>query len=269
MPPTFEMRLRQVIQQVTQVLARVSEEIIEEMLKVAKARETQTDDAQEKARVTDRRKVRFDSETTDDGSDKSNEQGNERESADYGSDLTNEAAGDARTDGAKSRATANVKSPEIVALETRAHAAETKLIEVQQRFNELRAQIERDAQEMRSRLQRSTEERLINEKAEFVAALLPVMDNFRRAIEATEKGTTPENLLDGLRGTASGFETALARIGVEAVKSIGEQFNPELHEAVDTVEADEDGIITAEYARGYRVGNRLLRAAKVQVGKKQ
>ena len=58
-------------------------------------------------------------------------------------------------------------------------------------------------------------------------------------------------------------------VGVEPVAAVGAEFNPELHEAVDMVETDpeNDGRITTEYSRGYKFGDRLLRPARVQVGK--
>jgi molecular chaperone GrpE len=58
-------------------------------------------------------------------------------------------------------------------------------------------------------------------------------------------------------------------VGVEAVPSIGSTFDPEVHEAIDMaeVDADQDGKVTAEYSRGYKFGNQLLRPAKVQVGR--
>ena len=58
-------------------------------------------------------------------------------------------------------------------------------------------------------------------------------------------------------------------VGVETVPSIGTKFDPELHEAIDMAEVDApaEGTITAEYSRGYKFGDRLLRPARVQVGK--
>lgn len=58
-------------------------------------------------------------------------------------------------------------------------------------------------------------------------------------------------------------------VGVEAVPSVGQRFDPELHDAIDIaeVDADRDGMVTAEYSPGYKFGDRLLRPAKVQVGK--
>jgi molecular chaperone GrpE len=108
-----------------------------------------------------------------------------------------------------------------------------------------------------------------NEKASFLRALLPVLDNLQLAIDAAERSSPVEGLLEGLRGTRSGFEAALATVGVENVPGEGSNFDPELHEAVDIKETDaaQDGKVTVVYSRGYRIGNRLLRPARVQVGR--
>jgi molecular chaperone GrpE len=84
-----------------------------------------------------------------------------------------------------------------------------------------------------------------------------------------EKEPSSEVLLGGVKGTARSFEQALLSVGVEAVPSIGAIFDPEIHEAIDTAEVDEDkdATVTAEYSRGYKLGDRLLRPARVQVGK--
>lgn len=154
-------------------------------------------------------------------------------------------------------------------LEERAQAAERKLVEVQARFEQLRAAMQRETDETRQRLNRAADERARNEKTEFIGALLPVADNLQRALAAAEKGGSFDALLEGVRGTASGFEKALAAAGVEPVASVGAKFDPELHEAVDTVEVpfEQDGVVTAEYGRGYKVGDRMLRPARVQVGR--
>jgi molecular chaperone GrpE len=95
------------------------------------------------------------------------------------------------------------------------------------------------------------------------------MDNLQRAIESAERSGSLEALLDGLRGTVNGFENTLSAAGAEPVSALGAQFDPELHEAVDTVETDaaQDGTVTAEYSRGYKMGGGLLRPARVQVGR--
>lgn len=151
----------------------------------------------------------------------------------------------------------------------RREAAEAKLVGVQAKFDEIKTQMERETQEMRARMQKTLEDRAKQGQFNFLTALLPVLDNLNLAINASEKNASSENLLGGVRSTARLFEQALMNVGVEAVPSIGADFNPELHEAVDMKEAnpEQDGKITAEYSRGYRFGDRLLRPAKVQVGK--
>jgi molecular chaperone GrpE len=154
-------------------------------------------------------------------------------------------------------------------LEARTLAAEQAARDVQARFEQVRAELKRETDEIRQRLTRTAGERAAREKAAFVGALLPVMENLRRAMEAAEGGGSLDTLLEGLRGTLSGFESALASGGIEAITSVGEQFDPELHEAVDVVEVEpeRDGLVTAEYSRGYRMGGQLLRPARVQVGR--
>jgi molecular chaperone GrpE len=151
----------------------------------------------------------------------------------------------------------------------RREAAETKLVGVQAKFDEAKAQMERETAEMRQRLMKTLEDRAKQGQFNFLTTLLPVLDNLNLAIDASEKDSSFEHLLTGVRGTARSFEQALLSVGVEPVASIGADFDPELHEAVDMIETDsaDDGKITAEYSRGYRLGDRLLRPARVQVGK--
>lgn len=168
------------------------------------------------------------------------------------------------------------KSPEVAKLETemdglktRCEAAETKLSEVQKRFDEAKNNLERETSEMRQRLMKTLEQRANEKQANFLASLLPVLDNLNRAIHASETDASFEHLLDGVKGTARSFEQALTTVGVEPVESVGADFNPEMHEAVEMIETDpeNDGKIVGEFARGYKFGDRLLRPARVQVGK--
>ena len=103
----------------------------------------------------------------------------------------------------------------------------------------------------------------------FLTTLLPVLDNLNRAVEASETDPSIDHLRDGVIGTARSFEQALMSVGVEPVPAVGSAFDPEVHEAIDMTEVDpdKDGKVTAEYSRGYKFGNQLLRPAKVQVGR--
>ena len=151
----------------------------------------------------------------------------------------------------------------------RREAAEAKLVGVQAKFEEAKASLEKETADMRARLMKTLEDRAKQGQFDFLTTLLPVLDNLNLAIVSSEKDTSFEHLLTGVKGTARSFEQALMSVGVEAVPSVGTAFNPEYHEAIDTTEVDpeDDGKITAEYSRGYTLGDRLLRPAKVQVGK--
>ena len=168
------------------------------------------------------------------------------------------------------------KPTEVVRLEAelrtereRREAAETKLVGVQAKFDEAKTNLEKETQEMRQRLMKTLEDRAKQSQGNFIMTLLPVLDNLNLAIGHAESDSSLENLIVGVKGTARSFENALREVGVEAVASVGVDFNPELHEAIDMVEAEaeQDGKITAEYSKGYKFGDRLLRPAKVQVGK--
>ncbi|MFN6962584.1 MAG: nucleotide exchange factor GrpE [Pyrinomonadaceae bacterium] len=152
----------------------------------------------------------------------------------------------------------------------RREAAEAKLVGVQAKFEEAKSALERETAEMRERLKKTLDAQAKQSQFNFLTTLLPVLDNLNRAIEASEKDPSLDHLREGVIGTARSFEQALMSVGVEAVPSVGEEFNPELHEALDMLPVDspdQDGRITAEYSRGYKLGDRLLRPARVQVAK--
>ena len=163
----------------------------------------------------------------------------------------------------------NLKPSYVEELESRTKAAERQVQEVQARFEQLRQQLQRETDETRQRLNRSADERASGEKARFIAALLPAMDDLERAIEAISGDAPREAMLEGIRRIATSFQSALSSAGVEPIAAVGEVFNPELHEAVDTAETggDMDGRVIEEYSRGFRIGDRLLRPARVKVGR--
>jgi molecular chaperone GrpE len=161
----------------------------------------------------------------------------------------------------------NLKPSYVEELEVRTNAAEKLAQDVQSRFEELRKQLQRETDETRQRLNRAADERAQQGKADFIASLLPVLDNIQRATEAADSGSSPE-LVEGVLRTAASFENALSNAGVEPIEALGQSFDPELHEAVEMVEVDpeRDGKIVGEYTRGFRLGDRLLRPARVKVG---
>lgn len=168
------------------------------------------------------------------------------------------------------------KGPREIELEARLkaeterrEAAETKLVGVQAKFDEAKANLEKETADMRSRLMKTLEDRSKQAQFNFLTTLLPVLDNLNLAVAASEKDPSLDHLRAGVIGTARSFEQALMSVGVEPIASIGMKFDPEIHEAVDmvAVNAEDDGKIVAEYSSGYKFGDKLLRPARVQVGK--
>ena len=203
-----------------------------------RGRQAMGDEQQNELRVTDRRRVYLD----DSGAERPNAEVEEQP---------------------------NLKPSYVEELEARTKAAEKQVQEVQARFDQLRQQLQRETDETRMRLNRSADERAEAGKAKFIESLLPAMDDLDRAIEAASQDSPRDAIVQGIRSIASSFQNALTSAGVEPIDSVGEPFNPELHEAVDTEEADPEmeGIVLAEYSRGFRIGDRLLRPARVKVGR--
>jgi molecular chaperone GrpE len=163
----------------------------------------------------------------------------------------------------------NLKPSYVEELEARAKAAEQKALEVQSRFDQLRKQLQSETDETRQRLNRAADERAQREKEDFIAGMLPVLDNLQRATEAAEGGSPAEVIATGIRQTASSFENALTAAGVEPIDAVGEEFDPQLHDAVETVAVapEDEGRVIAQDTRGYKIGDRLLRPARVKVGR--
>ena len=103
-----------------------------------------------------------------------------------------------------------------------------------------------------------------------VRELLPAVDNLDRAVDAadaTEAANNGDELVSGIKLVQAEVVSALARAGVERFDPEGEQFDPERHEAVaqQQVEGAEPGTIVEVYQRGYRLGDSVIRPARVIV----
>src|SRR5215217_8655944 len=103
----------------------------------------------------------------------------------------------------------NLKPSYVEELELRTKAAEKQVQEVQVRFDQLRQQLQRETDETRQRLNRSADERAAGEKARFIAAVLPVLDDLNRAMEAASGDAPREAIVEGIRSIATSFEAAL------------------------------------------------------------
>lgn len=103
-------------------------------------------------------------------------------------------------------------------------------------------------------------------KASVIKELLPIIDNFERALKAVPKDLEKNSYVKGVEGIVKQFEQTLAKIGVERIKTVGEHFDPELHEAVTMEEGDgEHEIVSEELQSGYKIGDTVVRHAMVRV----
>ena len=101
-------------------------------------------------------------------------------------------------------------------------------------------------------------------KAVVVEKFLPVLDNFQRAIESAEN---KDAFYEGVVMLKKQMDEVLTALGVEEIKAVGEEFNPEFHNAVMHVEDEETGenIIVEEFQKGYKIGDRVIRHSMVKV----
>jgi molecular chaperone GrpE len=175
---------------------------------------------------------------------------------------------------------AEAPSSDVEQLRARLKEAEDKRIDAERqvrdfsdRFRHAQAKLQAETDEQRARLQRTFDQRLEASRGDIVAGLLDTLDNLKRAVAAAEKSDNKNPdfiaLLNGVRATANMFEAKMQSLGLSAVPSTGEEFNPEVHEAVEIVPVakDEDNRVIEELQTGYKFGARLLRPARVRVGR--
>lgn len=103
-------------------------------------------------------------------------------------------------------------------------------------------------------------------KASVIRELLPVVDNFERALKHVPKDLENNDYIKGIQGVVKKFEQTLEKLGLQRIKTVGEHFDPNLHEAVSAEEGDgEHEIVTEELQSGWILGDEVLRHAMVRV----
>jgi molecular chaperone GrpE len=103
-------------------------------------------------------------------------------------------------------------------------------------------------------------------KASVVRDLLPVIDNFERALKHVPKELENNEYIKGVQGVVKQFEKTLGTVGVERIKTVGEPFDPVVHEAVTMEEGDGmQEIVSEELQSGYKLGYEVIRHAMVKV----
>lgn len=149
---------------------------------------------------------------------------------------------------------------------------DNKIAELEAKVNELNEKYLRLYSEFDNFRKRTAKERieLMQTAGEDVFKnILPVLDDFERAIKANSETTDIKAVNDGVNLVYTKLKSTLTQKGLEEMKSIGEVFNPDIHEAITNVPApseDMKGKVVDELEKGYSLNGKIIRFAKVVIG---
>ncbi|MCY9760248.1 nucleotide exchange factor GrpE [Paenibacillus alvei] len=157
----------------------------------------------------------------------------------------------------------NTSSSEGAVEDAELAKAKAEAEEYQQRY--LRAQADFD--NFRRRTLKEKEDFAKYASAKLVTELLPVLDNFERALATEQASSEAESFIKGVDMIFRQLGQVLEQEGVKPMEAVGQPFNPEFHQAVMTVDTDEyeEGVVVEELQKGYMLKNKVLRPAMVKV----
>lgn len=159
---------------------------------------------------------------------------------------------------------------ETIGLENEELEHNTKLIEAEQRAEEnyqkyLRAQADFD--NFRRRTRKEKEDQAKYASLPVIEQLLPALDNFERALDASKGTQDFDSLVQGIEMVFRQMQQVLTTEGLEAIPTVGEVFDPNLHQAVMQVQAEDfaSGVVVEELQKGYKLKDKVIRPAMVKV----
>lgn len=158
--------------------------------------------------------------------------------------------------------------------------AQGRLAEVEQQLSEVQARLravsaayqkqQEEVDQVRQRLERQAAIKEEMRRGEVVVDLFDPVQNLKRSIEAAQRGASMEDTTKGLELVHGQFLEAFRKLGLEEVPGKGARFDPNLHEALTTVPVTDpalDDVVIDVFSTGYRIGSRLVTAARVVVGR--
>ncbi len=149
---------------------------------------------------------------------------------------------------------------------------EDKIAEMQAKIDELNDKYLRLYSEFDNYRKRTAKEKieLIQTAGENVfKSILPIVDDFERAVKSNAEITDLKIISDGVNLIYNKFKNTLSQKGLEELKSVGEPFNTDLHEAITNIPAPSDnlkGKVIEELEKGYTLNGKVIRFAKVVIG---
>ena len=155
---------------------------------------------------------------------------------------------------------------------SRVDTQEAKLTENQKELAELKDKYLRalaDHENARKRIRQQSEDSVRIQRENLLRELLPVVDNLERAVGAARGGGNGKSIVEGVEMVLRSMLDLLKTQGVTPMVSVGHPFDPAKHEAADHVPSDSHppNTVVQEFHRGYQMGDRVLRPARVTVAK--
>lgn len=119
----------------------------------------------------------------------------------------------------------------------------------------------------RKRFEKQRVETYVNANAELVGKLVPLLDDFERALETVPEENRANPWVTGVELVYRKMQAVLEEMNVQVIPAVGEPFDPNLHEALTQEPSDEfaSGTVVREMRRGYRLGERVIRPSLVTV----
>jgi molecular chaperone GrpE len=152
---------------------------------------------------------------------------------------------------------------------TDASHQDKQINELTARVEELTQALQReraDAVNLRRRHDAETAALRTRVKTDVIQDLLPVIDNFERALKHVPQELAGNSYVKGVEAVVKQFERTLADMGVKKIETVGQPFDPHLHEAVSVEGGDgKQQIVSEELQAGYRLGDDVIRHAMVKV----
>lgn len=158
----------------------------------------------------------------------------------------------------------------IEQLEQQLERAQQRLVELQ---SQLRSELAEEVESTRRRLEREAEQQAKRQRAEMAAPMLEVLEALERSISVGAQ-SGPEGardaVLQGVEMVRQLMLRKLGELGLERIETVGQRFDPTLHEAIGLVAVDDpaqDGMVISEVTPGFALGGQVMRAPRVQVGR--
>jgi len=162
-------------------------------------------------------------------------------------------------------------SQELEVLQEQLEEKEKELEKVKDEYEDKLLRLAAEYDNYRKRTEKEKEEAFNFGHTKLIKDILPVIDNLERALDAAAKTKDTTTLLDGIKLVFKDFENIIKKYNVEPIIAQGENFDPNIHQAMTIIETDEHepGIVIEEFQKGYKIKDRLIRPSLVSVSTKK